>query len=146
MGMLAKLQDHCEPLACIPKPSHGPEVEAVPGAWGQDHLGVGGLVGDDGDGGHVGAGRSACGGVDEVVALLAVGVAASAHVRVHLLPTGRSPLRDPVSDYGVGSYRSWYRTTVVGLAILGALEARSRRLAAPPLLAPPVSPPPASHG
>ena len=55
-----------------------------------------------------------------VVALLAVGVAASAHVRVHLLPTGRSPLRDPVSDYGVGPYRSWYRTTVVGLAISSA--------------------------
>ena len=55
-----------------------------------------------------------------VVALLAVGVAAAAHVRVHLLPTGCSPLRDPVSDYGVGSYRAWYRTTVVGLAIASA--------------------------
>ena len=41
------------------------------GRLGHD-LGVGGLVGDDGDGGHVGAGRGARRGVDEVVALLAV--------------------------------------------------------------------------
>ena len=55
-----------------------------------------------------------------VVALVAVAVAAAAHVRVHLLPTGHSPLRDAVSDYGVGPYRAWYRTTVVGLAIASA--------------------------
>jgi Protein of unknown function (DUF998) len=52
-----------------------------------------------------------------VVALVAVAVAAVAHVRLHLLPTERSPLRDAVSDYGAGPYRAWYRTTVVGLAI-----------------------------
>ncbi len=51
------------------------------------------------------------------VALVAVAVAAAAHVRVHLLPTGRNPVRDAVSDYGAGPYRAWYRTTVVGLAI-----------------------------
>ncbi len=52
-----------------------------------------------------------------VVALAAVVVAAVAHVKLHLLPTGRSALRDPVSDYGVGPYGAWYRITVVGLAI-----------------------------
>jgi Protein of unknown function (DUF998) len=55
-----------------------------------------------------------------VVTLVAVAVAVVAHVRLHLLPTGRRPLRDAVSDYGAGPYRAWYRTTVIGLAIASA--------------------------
>ena len=58
--------------------------------------------------------------VFSVVALAAVVVAAAAHVWLHFAPTGRSPLHDAVSDYGVGPYRAWYRTTVVGLAIASA--------------------------
>jgi len=55
------------------------------------------------------------------LAALAVAVGAAALLRAHLAPTGYSPIRDAVSDYGVGSSsRSYYRVLVVGLGV-GAL-------------------------
>lgn len=40
-------------------------------------------------------------------------------VAVHLLPTGLNPLRDPVSQYGITSYRGWYWTAAAGAALAG---------------------------
>lgn len=49
-------------------------------------------------------------------------------VRTHLLPTGRDPIRDAVSDYGVGAYHRYYRALVVllglGAILLGVALAR----------------------
>jgi hypothetical protein len=38
---------------------------------------------------------------------------------LHLLPTGYNPLRNAVSDYGVGKYRIWHRIAVLSLAAAG---------------------------
>ena len=43
-----------------------------------------------------------------IVAALATLVQAGALITLHLLPTGYSPVRDAVSDYGVGRYRGWF--------------------------------------
>jgi hypothetical protein len=43
-----------------------------------------------------------------IVAALATAVQAGALIMVHLLPTGYNPVRDAVSDYGVGAYRGWF--------------------------------------
>ena len=38
---------------------------------------------------------------------------------LHALPTGYNPIRNAVSDYGVGKYRVWHRTAVLSLAVAG---------------------------
>jgi len=38
---------------------------------------------------------------------------------LHLLPTGYDPIRNAVSDYGVGKYRIWHRVAVLSLAAAG---------------------------
>jgi hypothetical membrane protein len=38
---------------------------------------------------------------------------------LHLLPTGYNPLKNAVSDYGVGKYRIWHRIAVLSLAAAG---------------------------
>jgi Protein of unknown function (DUF998) len=43
-----------------------------------------------------------------IIAALATAVQAAALVTLHLLPTGYNPVRDAVSDYGVGPYRGWF--------------------------------------
>ena len=43
-----------------------------------------------------------------IVAALATAVQGCALVVLHLLPTGYNPVRDAVSDYGVGPYRGWF--------------------------------------
>ena len=50
-------------------------------------------------------------------------VCLGALVRVHLLPTGQHPIRDAVSNYGVGKHRGWYRTAAVSLGVAGLLLA-----------------------
>jgi hypothetical protein len=40
-------------------------------------------------------------------------------VFLHFLPTGYDPIRNAVSDYGVGRYRIWHRIAVVALAAAG---------------------------
>lgn len=63
---------------------------------------------------------------DTTTALLAGGATAAllaaliVLVRTHLLPTGHNPVRDAVSDYGVGAHRIYYRVMVVELGV-GAL-------------------------
>src|ERR1700733_5955025 len=58
-----------------------------------------------------------------IVAALATLVQAGALITLHLLPTGYSPVRDAVSDYGVGPYRGWFWLQAVsggvGCLILG---------------------------
>jgi Protein of unknown function (DUF998) len=43
-----------------------------------------------------------------IVAALATALQAAALIVLHFLPTGYSPVRDAVSDYGVGPYRTWF--------------------------------------
>ena len=43
-----------------------------------------------------------------IIAALATAVQAVALIMLHLLPTGYNPVRDAVSDYGVGPYRGWF--------------------------------------
>lgn len=59
--------------------------------------------------GVVGAVLVAAGLVVGIVALLAL----------HLLPTGLSPVRNAVSQYGISRYRAGYRVQTVGYAVAG---------------------------
>jgi hypothetical protein len=52
--------------------------------------------------------------VFSVVAALATVVQACALVVLHFLPTGYDPVRDAVSDYGVGPYRGWFWLQTIG--------------------------------
>ena len=47
-----------------------------------------------------------------VIALLAVLVQLVVLVVLHVLPTGYNPVRDAISDYGVGRYRSYFAAQV----------------------------------
>ena len=47
----------------------------------------------------------------------------AALVRVHQLPTGYRPLRNAVSDYGVGNYARYYRFQTAALAIAAVFVA-----------------------
>jgi hypothetical protein len=48
-----------------------------------------------------------------IVAAVATAGQAGALVVLHVLPTGYDPVRDAVSDYGVGPYRGWFWTQAV---------------------------------
>jgi hypothetical protein len=52
-------------------------------------------------------------------------------VRAHLSPTGYDPVRDPVSDYGVGSYTGWYAGAATSIGAAGLLVAAGLRHSAP---------------
>jgi hypothetical protein len=43
-----------------------------------------------------------------IVAAAATVLQAAALIVLHFLPTGYNPVRDAVSDYGVGPYRGWF--------------------------------------
>jgi hypothetical protein len=43
-----------------------------------------------------------------ILAALATAIQAVALITLHVLPTGYNPVRDAVSDYGVGPYRGWF--------------------------------------
>src|SRR4051794_39455494 len=59
-----------------------------------------------------------------LIALLATIVWAGILVTLHVLPTGYAPVRNAVSDFGVGRYRSYYRAqTTVAAAAAIALSA-----------------------
>jgi hypothetical protein len=55
-----------------------------------------------------------------ILAALATAVQALALITLHILPTGYNPVRDAVSDYGVGPYRGWFwlQTVAGGLGCL----------------------------
>jgi hypothetical protein len=54
------------------------------------------------------------------VALVGVLVTLAALVTLHILPTGLSPLRDPVSAYGISRVRGLYRAQTLGTAVAAA--------------------------
>ncbi|GGG58008.1 DUF998 domain-containing protein [Paenibacillus radicis (ex Gao et al. 2016)] len=55
-----------------------------------------------------------------ILTIIMTSVAIICLIMLHVLPTGYTPIRDAVSDYGVGSYRGWFWLQVVagGLACL----------------------------
>jgi len=62
-----------------------------------------------------------------VAAAIATAIQAGALIVLHVLPTGYNPVRDAVSDYGVGRYRAWVWVQVLAggigcLALAGALN------------------------
>ena len=52
-----------------------------------------------------------------VIALLAVSVQAFVLVVLHRLPTGYNPVRDAISDYGVGRYRAYFAAQLIAGAL-----------------------------
>lgn len=52
-----------------------------------------------------------------VLTLIGVVAAVAALVALHVLPTGLSPVRDPVSAYGISRYRRLYRAQTVATAV-----------------------------
>lgn len=50
---------------------------------------------------------------------LGVGAGALALLALHLLPTGLSPARNPVSQYGITPYRAGYRVQTIAYALAG---------------------------
>lgn len=55
-----------------------------------------------------------------IVALVAVAAAVGALVYLHVAPTGFSPVRNAVSQYGISPYRAWYRVMTVSMGVAGA--------------------------
>jgi hypothetical protein len=43
-----------------------------------------------------------------IIAALFTALQTAALIVLHVLPTGYNPIRDAVSDYGVGPYRAWF--------------------------------------
>jgi hypothetical protein len=52
-----------------------------------------------------------------VIALLAVSAQLGLLVALHVLPTKYDPVRDAISDYGVGDYRGWFWAQLVAGAV-----------------------------
>ena len=63
--------------------------------------------------------------------LVATGVSVGALVTLHVLPTGLSPMRNAVSQYGITRYRLGYRIQTIALAVAGAAAAVGLAEAAP---------------
>jgi hypothetical protein len=63
-----------------------------------------------------------------IVAALATAVQAITLIRLHLLPTGYDPVRDAVSDYGIGRYRGrfWLQAIAGGVGCLALAIALAR--------------------
>jgi Protein of unknown function (DUF998) len=66
-----------------------------------------------------------------VVCLAATAVGVGAIVVLHLLPTGLSPMRNAVSQYGITRYRLGYRIQTISLGVAGAAAAVGIAEAAP---------------
>jgi hypothetical protein len=54
-----------------------------------------------------------------IVAAIAVAVQTVALVTLHVLPTGYNPVRNAVSDYGVGPFRGWFWAQAVAGGVAG---------------------------
>jgi Protein of unknown function (DUF998) len=54
------------------------------------------------------------------VSLVGTASAMGALLFLHLAPTGLSPLRTPVSQYGITPYRAWYRVMTISMGVAGA--------------------------
>ena len=57
------------------------------------------------------------------VAIAGVAVACGALGYLHLAPTGLSPARSAVSQYGISPYRAWYRVLTVAMGVAGGAVA-----------------------
>jgi len=66
-----------------------------------------------------------------VTCLAATAVGVGALVVLHLLPTGLSPMRNAVSQYGITRYRLGYRVQTIAFAVAGAAAAIGLAEAAP---------------
>ncbi len=58
-----------------------------------------------------------------VLALIGVAAAVASLSYLHLAPTGLSPLRNAVSQYGITEYRAGYRAAAISLGLAGAATA-----------------------
>jgi len=54
-----------------------------------------------------------------IIALLALAVTVASLVWLHLQPTGLSPVRNPVSQYGITSFRAGYRAATIAFGAAG---------------------------
>jgi hypothetical protein len=66
-----------------------------------------------------------------VTCLAATAVGVGAMVVLHVLPTGLSPMRNAVSQYGITRYRLGYRLQTIALAVAGGAAAVGLAEAAP---------------
>ncbi|HZV25099.1 MAG TPA: DUF998 domain-containing protein [Acidothermaceae bacterium] len=66
-----------------------------------------------------------------VTCLAATAVGVGAIVVLHVLPTGLSPMRNAVSQYGITRYRLGYRVQTIALAVAGGAAAVGLAEAAP---------------
>jgi hypothetical protein len=66
-----------------------------------------------------------------VTCVAATAVSIGAIVVLHVLPTGLSPMRNAVSQYGITRYRLGYRIQTIALAVAGAAAAVGLAEAAP---------------
>ena len=53
------------------------------------------------------------------VSLIAVAVTVASLVWLHVQPTRLSPVRNPVSEYGITPFRSGYRVATIAFGIAG---------------------------
>jgi hypothetical protein len=60
-----------------------------------------------------------------IVAIVGVAVTVASLVYLHVVPTGLSPIRNAVSEYGISPYRRWYRVATIALGIAGLATAVS---------------------
>ena len=65
-----------------------------------------------------------------VASLIFTGGCVACLVYLHLAPTGYSPVRNAVSEYGVGAYARWYRAQAACTAGGRAPSRRRARIAA----------------
>jgi hypothetical membrane protein len=54
-----------------------------------------------------------------IVAVVSAVICLVSIALLHVLPTRYDPVRNAVSDYGVGPYQRWYHTALVALAVAG---------------------------
>lgn len=54
-----------------------------------------------------------------IIALLGLAVTVASLVWLHLQPTKLSPVRDPVSEYGISSFRAGYRVATIAFGAAG---------------------------
>ena len=64
-----------------------------------------------------------------IIALLALAMTVASLVWLHLQPTGLSPIRNPVSQYGITSFHAGYRAATIAFGTAGLALAAGMSLA-----------------
>jgi Protein of unknown function (DUF998) len=62
-------------------------------------------------------------------AIAGTAVTLAALIYLHIVPTGLSPVKNAVSEYGISPYRAWYRVATIALGIAGIAIAVSLAVA-----------------